>query len=63
MKFQQLATTTALLAAVFGLTACVSAEDEPSKPSESFAEHMHGHLDQSSAVKAAVIAGDLDAVR
>lgn len=63
MRFHQLATTALLLTAVFGLAACVSAEDESSKPSASFAEHMHGHLDQISAVKAAVIAGDLAAVR
>ncbi|MGI9344013.1 MAG: hypothetical protein ACR2QV_14325 [Gammaproteobacteria bacterium] len=28
-----------------------------------FAEHMHGHYDQVGEIKAAVIAGDLDAVR
>ena len=27
-----------------------------------FAEHMHGHLDEVAAIKAAVIAGDLDGV-
>lgn len=51
------------VAACFGLTACVSAEDESAALTESYAEHMHGHLDQISAVKAAVIAGDLDASR
>lgn len=63
MRFHQLAAAAVQLAAVLGLAACVSAEDEASVPSESFAEHMHGHLDQISAVKAAVIAGDLDAAR
>jgi cytochrome c556 len=45
------------------LAGCVSAEDEQQQAAEGFADHMHGHLDQISAVKAAVIAGDLDAVR
>lgn len=51
-------------AACISLTACVSAEDEAAAAAtESFADHMHGHLDQISAVKAAVIAGDLEASR
>lgn len=63
MRFSQLATTTVLLAAVIGLSACASAEDEDKVESAGFAEHMHGHLDQISAVKSAVIAGDLEATR
>lgn len=63
MRFHQLATAAVQLTAVLGLAACVSAEDEASVPSASFAEHMHGHLDQIGAVKAAVIAGDLEAAR
>lgn len=63
MRFHQLITAAAQLAVVLGLAACVSAEDEPKVQSASFAEHMHGHLDQISAVKSAVIAGDLEAAR
>lgn len=51
------------LAAVFAIAGCVSADNEPEAPTESYAEHMHGHLDEISAVKAAVIAGDLQASR
>lgn len=51
------------MAACVGLAACVSAEDEPAAAKQSYVAHMHGHLDQISAVKAAVIAGDLEASR
>ncbi len=38
----------------------VNAEDENFSP---FQQHMHSHLDRVGAIKAAVIAGDLEAVR
>lgn len=43
--------------------ACSSAVEEDPRLVETFSEHMHGHLDHVSAIKAGVIAGDIDATR
>lgn len=53
------------LVAVLVAAACSPADDEeqPQAASESFAEHMHGHLVHVDAIKAGVIAGNLGATR
>ena len=50
-------------AGALGAGACTSAEDESQPSAAGFAEHMHGHLDEVNAIKAAVIAGDLEMAR
>ncbi len=52
-----------LSGAVIGAALFVVAVNAEDENSSSFQAHMHGHLDQVGAVKAAVIAGDLAAVR
>jgi len=63
MRAHRLVLAASPLAMIMALTACVSADNDPPAATEGFAEHMHGHLEQISAVKAAVIAGDLEAAR
>ncbi len=55
----------AVLVTGFVATACLSADEEERRQTatESFAEHMHGHLIHVDAIKAGVIAGDLGATR
>ena len=48
-----------VVAIVLLFVAEVASEDDAA----TFVEHMHGHLDEVSAVKSAVIAGDLGATR
>jgi cytochrome c553 len=51
------------LAAALLVVGCSSAEDDDAQRPETFAEHMHGHLVHVDAIKAGVIAGDIDATR
>ena len=50
---------------LLSVTACLAQEqlDGESRVVSSFQEHMHSHLDQVSAIKSAVIAGNLAGVR
>jgi len=52
-----------LLAVAFLSVSSVGSQEAEDKTISVIAEHMHGHLDQISAVKAAVIAGKLADVR
>jgi general stress protein YciG len=52
-----------VFAAALVVVSLVVADNASQAELNAFAEHMHGHYDQVGEIKAAVIAGDLDAVR
>jgi hypothetical protein len=54
---------TVVLAAVIAMVLLFVAEVASEDEMTAFTQHMHGHLDQVSAAKAGVIAGDLQAAR
>jgi cytochrome c553 len=54
---------TILLAVLIGIVLLFIADVASQDEVMTFREHMHGHLDEVSAVKAGVVAGDLDAAR
>ena len=47
----------------FGMSPAVLAQENPDDSISAIADHMHEHLDQVNAIKAAVIAGRLEDVR